>query len=367
MEIHTLIMHIIRGHDITEIYSPRRVVEIAEKMGLQGGLSMDITTKDDAGNYWDFNDVKMREKARNYIIKNKPLLLIGSPMCTAYSILQKMNYPTPKSIECRRQADVHMKFVSELYELQIKEGRYFLHEHPWHATSWQLPFIQKIMNQHGTYTVKGSMCQFGMIVEGSQGRGLARKDTGFMTNSFEIANRLNRPCNNTPNLKTHEHIILLNGISKQAQRYPRKLCEAICNGLIMQKKADETGMSAIFCLSNVEIDGKIEDTIHEDEGEIAYDDVSGQPLDPAQVRRARAEEIEYFKKHGVYVKVPISRCWQLTGKAPIKVRWIDINKGDSINPNYRSRLVAKEINHSKSHDPELFAATPPHGDAQTIG
>ena len=39
------------------------------------------------------------------------------------------------------------------------------------------------------------------------------------------------------------------------------------------------------------------------------------------------------------------------------MRWVDINKGDRLKPNYRSRLVAKEFN--TSADPDLHAATPP--------
>ena len=39
------------------------------------------------------------------------------------------------------------------------------------------------------------------------------------------------------------------------------------------------------------------------------------------------------------------------------MRWIDINKGDAKDPNYRSRLVAKEMNTYKRDD--LIAATPP--------
>merc|ERR1712163_70814 len=46
-----------------------------------------------------------------------------------------------------------------------------------------------------------------------------------------------------------------------------------------------------------------------------------------------------------------------TGKAPIGTRWVDVNKGDSVHPEYRSRLVAQEINTGKRED--LFAATPP--------
>ena len=45
------------------------------------------------------------------------------------------------------------------------------------------------------------------------------------------------------------------------------------------------------------------------------------------------------------------------GKSPIGTRWIDINKGDSIKTNYRSRLVAKEF--KVDVRPDLFAATPP--------
>ena len=49
--------------------------------------------------------------------------------------------------------------------------------------------------------------------------------------------------------------------------------------------------------------------------------------------------------------------WDKTGKAPIKARWLDINKGDKVHPNYRSRYVAKDFNNEKRFD--LFAATPP--------
>jgi hypothetical protein len=88
-----------------------------------------------------------------------------------------------------------------------------------------------------------------------------------------------------------------------------------------------------------------------------WDDMSGEPLLSSEVQRARMEEMEEFKKHQVYKKVPIQKCWDETGKGPIGVRWVDINKGDKVNPEYRSRLVAKEIKLYKTLD--LFAATPP--------
>ena len=41
----------------------------------------------------------------------------------------------------------------------------------------------------------------------------------------------------------------------------------------------------------------------------------------------------------------------------VDLKWVDINKGDSVNHEYRSRLVAKELKLDKRLD--LFAATPP--------
>ena len=74
---------------------------------------------------------------------------------------------------------------------------------------------------------------------------------------------------------------------------------------------------------------------------MSYDDVSGKQLDTDKVISARSDEMAYFKKHRVYRKVPMSLCYEVTGKAPISTRWIDINKGDTQNPTYRSRFCCK--------------------------
>ena len=93
------------------------------------------------------------------------------------------------------------------------------------------------------------------------------------------------------------------------------------------------------------------------EGMEAFDDASGQPIDPALMIKARKSEIEYFCDMGVYEKVDTKECWNVTGQAPIGVRWVDISKGDSTNPNYNSSLVANVFNIGVC--PELYAATPP--------
>ena len=74
-----------------------------------------------------------------------------------------------------------------------------------------------------------------------------------------------------------------------------------------------------------------------------YDDLSGKPLDPKLVRAARAEEIEGARAHKVWIKVPTSECYERTGKKPVATRWVQVNKGDENDPDYRSRWVGREF------------------------
>ena len=91
------------------------------------------------------------------------------------------------------------------------------------------------------------------------------------------------------------------------------------------------------------------------EGLEFVDDVHGhQHLDKALVIKARRLEMDFFKKMGVYEKVPRHMA---KGCKIISTRWVDTNKGDKVNVDIRSRLVGREINKDSRID--LFAATPP--------
>ena len=43
----------------------------------------------------------------------------------------------------------------------------------------------------------------------------------------------------------------------------------------------------------------------------------------------------------------------------MRCMWIDINKGNNVKKNYRSRVVAQEYNDGRKMEEDLFAATPP--------
>ena len=71
------------------------------------------------------------------------------------------------------------------------------------------------------------------------------------------------------------------------------------------------------------------------------DDVSGEVLSEEGVRAARKLEMDYFIKMGVYTYVTREEATRSGRGKIIKGRWIDVNKGDSKNPDYRSRNVGK--------------------------
>ena len=72
----------IASMDVAEFYSPPRIASMAAKMGLRAGWSLDISTHGKDGRAWDFNIPEMRNRAARMVLTDKPVLLIGSPMCT---------------------------------------------------------------------------------------------------------------------------------------------------------------------------------------------------------------------------------------------------------------------------------------------
>eukprot|EP00959_Pyramimonas_sp_CCMP1952_P189427 3962525-Pyramimonas_sp.AAC.1 len=61
-------------------------------MGLILGLAMDLTTRDQHGNSWDFNAPAMRAKAKKIVKSKSALLLVVSPISAAFSRLQTFNF-----------------------------------------------------------------------------------------------------------------------------------------------------------------------------------------------------------------------------------------------------------------------------------
>ena len=73
------------GVDIMEMYSPERVATLCKQFGLSPGCSLDLT------NGFDFDTAADRKRAWDIVHCDEPLLLIGSPPCTYFSVLNQSN------------------------------------------------------------------------------------------------------------------------------------------------------------------------------------------------------------------------------------------------------------------------------------
>ena len=89
--------------------------------------------------------------------------------------------------------------------------------------------MQWLASQPGVYYVEGPMCHWHMTSTDEQGEALVKKETGWLTNSSELANILNVQCSNMLADKScwHRHVHLVNGRAKVAEQYPPKLVRAI--------------------------------------------------------------------------------------------------------------------------------------------
>ena len=225
---------------------------------------------------------------------------------------------------------------------------------------------QKVAKLAGSMIFKTHMCQFDMTSEDEMGTGMVKKPTGIMTNSIEVEREVRRECGGN-----HRHVTLINGRARACQVYPEKFCEAACRGIARQlqkdaqdlkRKGEEKEKSkGLMDRMHLATIGKMiggmqseeHKNIHEDDETGSWgpsdghwidydtqyrDDITGLPLEESKVKAARELEMEFFRKKGVYEKMPRS---QVQGKKVIKVRWVDVNKGDDKNPDYRSRLVAE--------------------------
>ena len=121
----------IMGVDITEVFSPERVAQVAKIFGSAARSSMDLT------NCWGFNRDDHKRQAWAKIKGEAPVLLIGFPPCTYFSVLQELNkavhgdkpgwkekfdHETVKAVK-------HVDFCCALCRYQVQQGRHVLHEH----------------------------------------------------------------------------------------------------------------------------------------------------------------------------------------------------------------------------------------------
>ena len=127
-----------------EIYSPPRVARHVESRGFSSAGSFDIITGCDLLAWTG------RSKVMRTLASRRPLFLVSSPPCTMYSELMRLwNKKKMKRavrIHRQREADLMPDFGMGACEIQHNAGRFWVHEHPWRASSWKRGSVPRLLS-----------------------------------------------------------------------------------------------------------------------------------------------------------------------------------------------------------------------------
>ena len=236
---------------VSEIYSPPRVTKYAKllpSLGIAPGFAIDLTTCNEKGEPWDLDSIEKQKEAERLIDQTKPMVLVGSPMCTAYCAWQRINAlrRDPKLVaQEKAKADMHLEFVCRMYKKQIEAGRYFLHEHPAQASSWNEECIKELLRHQSVDCSIMDQCQYGQ--KDDEGQPI-KKPTKWMSNADEVLTQLRNRCRGSGGWCSlgGRHQMCSGSKARKAALYPFKFCKAILIG----------------CRNQMRMDGRMKEGVH---------------------------------------------------------------------------------------------------------
>ena len=127
----------------------------------------------------------------------------------------------------------HSRRMAWMYKRQLTNGKFFLHEHPATAISWDEKPIKDLLMHQAVTSVVADQCQYGLTTKGKNGHPMpAMKPMRLMTNSTQMAEMLQKRCD-----RQHEHQALVGGPCAAAAFYPLGLICAIITGIRETKNA----------------------------------------------------------------------------------------------------------------------------------
>ena len=271
---------------------------------------------------FDLSNEKIRQEIKEMIKSKKVDLFMSNEAINYVRILESCSRDVGKE-DFKRTLKLVRDFVEEICKIQDKNCLYYIKEE----------------------RDRGEMRLAGRNV-------VIRKGSNVVVKNYAVDDNLGKSKSVNDKPPGEIEIISKNeGCKVRETRYSKWMhwvIDRMRDKMQTQNRIDYVGIGCSFASEINEIERRKE----------YWDDMSGKKLKEDKVKQAREEEMAEVRKHKVYVKVPISQCIKDTGKGPIGTRWVDINKGDEVNEEYRSRLVAQELK-SKSIMEDMFAATPP--------
>ena len=120
---------------VTEIFSPPRATAMSPRFGLTPCIVVDRRSG------WDLNDPKQVDMLWDHLVRERPLMVVGSPECRAFSQLHRLNQPGSKAYYTLLAQGLMYMAMMEIYTYQVQNHRFFLHEQPLGNDSWHLDVV----------------------------------------------------------------------------------------------------------------------------------------------------------------------------------------------------------------------------------
>ena len=99
-----------------------------------------------------------------HVRDTKPYCVIGSPPCIAFSPRQEIGRSRRDPKVMNRELEegkAHVRFCLELWEIQLREFRHFIHEHLAGWKAWNMPEMVQFMLKPEVDAVVTHMCAYG--------------------------------------------------------------------------------------------------------------------------------------------------------------------------------------------------------------
>ena len=264
--------------------------------------------------------LKVRHELVKNILEKDPLS--GKPwnICAktskkvAREFLQKWK---PQMLHLEVGHGSKMDAVLDLIEAQRMAGRKFVLVGQLQSGSWSAPAARKILK----------MCLNTQVIVNQVGGG---PKTRVVTNDVVLADAVK--CKDGRRMRLAPNVVVSLAVEESMDVQNKSRAE---KNVAMYHAYDETELHEVLG----------------DHGSY-IDDISGESLNPAQVKAARKDELKTFKEMEVYEYAKRS---DVTAKGKVVgTRWLDSLKGGKM----KARLVAQEFAKGSNRD-DIFAATPP--------
>ena len=197
---------------------------------------------------WDFRLPAHRKAFIKKLVDEEPDAVLISPPCKLWSQLQELscakNPGYRESLERDRQEDhdTILTFTAIVYEIQRRNGREALSEHPFLSKAWKT----KAFNKMKGYDAYVDQCQYDLTMPNDDGEVCpVLKPTNFRVTGDHIRIKLERWCPGD-----HWHTPLEGSVpglgprSKLAENYPQELATQIVTAIVQQLQMNDAIFAA---------------------------------------------------------------------------------------------------------------------------